>query len=317
MLNVRNLTRSYGSFIAVDDVSFSIKKGEIIGLLGHNGAGKTTIMKIVSGYLEADEGEVSLDGISLGKNAKLLQQHLGYLPENLPVYPEMTVAEYLDYAADLKGLTANNKITEIKRVIKATDLSAKLLAPIDTLSRGYKQRVGVAQALLGNPKLLILDEPTNGLDPEQTQHMRKLIKDIAQQATVILSTHIMQEVSALCDRVLILKSGQLVLDEKLEALQHSRHLVVETDCTDIDLIKNISGVELVAEIEEGTLLVEMSKQGFSRVIGSDISKTIIESGARLFALYSRKRDLETVFNQINSDQFISGEKTDREVQNAA
>lgn len=321
MLNVRNLTRSYGSFIAVDDVSFSIKKGEIIGLLGHNGAGKTTIMKIVSGYLEADEGKVSLDGISLGKNAKLLQQHLGYLPENLPVYPEMTVAEYLDYAADLKGLTANKKIAEIKRVIKATDLSAKLLAPIDTLSRGYKQRVGVAQAILGNPKLLILDEPTNGLDPVQTQHMRKLIKDIAQKATVILSTHIMQEVNALCDRVLILKSGQLVLDEKLEALQHSRHLIIETDCTDTDLIKNISGVEFVAEIEEGKLLVEMSKQGFSRVIGGDISKAIIESGASLFALYPRKRDLETVFNQINSDQFVaeneSNNKSDKEVSNAA
>ncbi len=321
MLNVRNLTRSYGSFIAVDDVSFSIKKGEIIGLLGHNGAGKTTIMKIVSGYLEADEGEVSLDGISLGKNAKLLQQHLGYLPENLPVYPEMTVAEYLDYAADLKGLTANKKIAEIKRVIKATDLSAKLLAPIDTLSRGYKQRVGVAQAILGNPKLLILDEPTNGLDPEQTQHMRKLIKDIAQTATVILSTHIMQEVNALCDRVLILKSGQLVLDEKLDALQHSRHLVVETDCTDIELIKKISGVEFVSEIEQGKLLVEMSKQGFSRVIGSDLSKAIIESGASLFALYPRKRDLETVFNQINSDQYVtedkSNAKTDKEVSNAA
>ncbi|WP_448213160.1 ABC transporter ATP-binding protein [Colwellia sp. MEBiC06753] len=321
MLNVRNLTRSYGSFIAVDDVSFSIKKGEIIGLLGHNGAGKTTIMKIVSGYLEADKGDVSLDGISLNNNAKLLQQHLGYLPENLPVYPEMTVAEYLDYAADLKGLTANQKVAEIKRVIQATDLSAKLLAPIDTLSRGYKQRVGVAQAILGNPKLLILDEPTNGLDPEQTQHMRKLIKDIAQNATVILSTHIMQEVNALCDRVLILKSGQLVLDEKLEALQHSRHLVVETDCTDFELINNVSGVESVAEVEDGKLLVEMSKQGFSRVIGSDICKAIIESGASLFALYPQKRDLETVFNQINSDQFVSKnknkEKTGKEVSNAA
>ncbi|GHF01026.1 ABC transporter ATP-binding protein [Thalassotalea profundi] len=317
MLNVKNLTRSYGSFIAVDDVSFSIKKGEIIGLLGHNGAGKTTIMKIVSGYLEADKGDVFLDSISLNNNAKLLQQHLGYLPENLPVYPEMNVAEYLDYAADLKGLTGNNKVAEIKRVIQATELSVKLLSPIDTLSRGYKQRVGVAQAILGNPKLLILDEPTNGLDPEQTQHMRTLIKDIAQNATVILSTHIMQEVSALCDRVLILKSGQMVLDEKLEALQHSKHLIVETNCKNIDMIKNISGVKCVKEIEEGKLLVEMSKQGFSHVIGSDISKAVIESGASLFALYPRKRDLETIFNQINSDQFSSGKKTDKEVPNAA
>lgn len=321
MLNVSHLTRSYGSFVAVDNVSFSIKKGEIIGLLGHNGAGKTTIMKIVSGYLEADQGDVTLDGISLNKHPKLLQQHLGYLPENLPVYPEMTVAAYLDYAADLKGLKAHKKVAEIKRVIKATDLFAKLLAPIDTLSRGFKQRVGVAQAILGQPKLLILDEPTNGLDPEQTLHMRKLIKDIAQDATVILSTHIMQEVNALCDRVLILKSAQLVLDERLDTLQQSRHLIIETDCTDIDMINKISGVECITQIAEGKLLVEMSKQGFSRVISRDISKAIIESGASLYSLYSRKRDLESVFNQINNEEFTrektTKQKSHKEVSNAA
>ena len=316
MLKVINLTRSYGSFIAVDDVSFSIKKGQIIGLLGHNGAGKTTIMKIVSGYLEADKGEVSLDGISLKTNAKLLQQHLGYLPENLPIYPEMSVAEYLDYAADMKGLKANKKATEIKRVIQSTNLSVKLLAPIETLSRGYKQRVGVAQAILGKPKLLILDEPTNGLDPKQTQHMRQLIKEIAKDATVILSTHIMQEVNALCDRVVILKSGQLVLDEKLETLQHSKHLIVETDCKDLEIIKEISGVQHVEEYDDNKLGVEISKQAFIRTISSDISKAIIQSSASLFALYPQKRDLETVFNQINNDAF-SQEKNDKGVSNAA
>lgn len=321
MLNVSNLTRRYGSFTAVEKVSFSIKKGEIIGLLGHNGAGKTTIMKIISGYLEADQGDVFLDGISLNQDAKLLQQHLGYLPENLPVYPEMTVAEYLDYAADLKGLKANKKVAEIKRAIKATDLSAKLLAPIETLSRGYKQRVGVAQAILGKPKLLILDEPTNGLDPEQTQQMRKLIKEIAEDATVILSTHIMQEVNALCDRVLVLKSGQLVLDEKLKTLQFSKHLIVETDCEDLEKIKKIPGVKCVEAYGEGKLLVEMAKQNFSRTISSDISKTIINSGANLFALYVHKRDLETIFNQINNDEHTqvnsTQEKTHKEVSNAA
>lgn len=320
MFNVSHLTRNYGSFVAVDDVSFSIKKGEIIGLLGHNGAGKTTIMKIVSGYLEADQGEVSFNGISLKKNPKLLQKHLGYLPESLPVYPEMSVAEYLDYAADLKGLKITEKVEEIKRVIKATDLSAKLLAPIQTLSRGYKQRVGVAQAILGKPKLLILDEPTNGLDPEQTQHMRQLIKDIAQEATVILSTHIMQEVNALCDRVLILKSGQLVLDEKLDVLQHSKHLIVETDCKDLDRLKKVSGVKNIEVNNSNTLLIEISKQEFSRTICSDMSKVIIEAGANLFALYPQKRDLETVFNQINNDVYSSKKqavKKGKEAKNAA
>ncbi|GLX77323.1 ABC transporter ATP-binding protein [Thalassotalea insulae] len=321
MLNVSQLTRSYGNFIAVNNVSFSIKKGEIIGLLGHNGAGKTTIMKIISGYLEADKGEVSLDGISLNDNPKLLQQHLGYLPENLPVYPEMTVAEYLDYAADLKGLKADKKVAEIKRVIKATDLSSKLLAPIQTLSRGYKQRVGVAQAILANPKLLILDEPTNGLDPEQTQHMRQLIKEIAQDATVILSTHIMQEVNALCDRALILKAGQLVLDEKLDALQHSQQLIVETDCQDLAIIKQISGVKALERISEHQLMVEISKPEFSRTICTELSKAIVNSDANLFALYRKKRDLETVFNQINNEQYSSIENSSHEqgkgVSNAA
>ncbi len=316
MLNVSKLTRSYGSFYAVENVSFSISKGEIIGLLGHNGAGKTTIMKIVTGYLEADDGEVLLDGISLNNNTKLLQQHLGYLPENLPLYPEMTVAEYLEFVADLKGVQAKDKITEIKRVIKATDLSSKLLAPIETLSRGFKQRVGVAQAIIGKPKLLILDEPTNGLDPEQTQHMRELIKEIAKEATVILSTHIMQEVNALCDRVLILKSGQLVLDEKLDKLQQSKHLVVETDCTDLQLIEQISGVNAIEVKNDSKLIVEISKQAFSRAISSDISKAIIESGASLFSIYPQQHDLETVFNQINNEQH-SIKESDKGVSDAA
>ena len=227
MLNVSQLRRCYSDFVAADNVSFSVNKGDIVGLLGHNGAGKTTIMKMLSGYLEPDNGSVSVDGIDLGTEPKQVQKHLGYLPENLPVYPEMTVADYLDYAADLKGL-GEAKTAEIKRVVRATDIGNKLLAPIATLSRGYKQRVGVAQAILGKPKLLILDEPTNGLDPEQTQLMRELIREIAQEATVILSTHIMQEVDALCNRVLILRAGQLVVDSTLDDLRQSNHLLVST-----------------------------------------------------------------------------------------
>ena len=197
------------------------------------------------------------------------------------------------------------KVEEIKRVIKATDLSAKILAPIHTLSRGYKQRVGVAQAILGKPKLLILDEPTNGLDPEQTQHMRQLIKDIAQDATVIISTHIMQEVNALCDRVLILKSGQVVLDEKLADLQHSKLIAVDTNFTDIEQLNAISGVKQVDVVNEHSLLIEISKQDFVRSLCSDISKVIINAEADLFSIAPKKQDLETLFNQINNDQFIN------------
>ena len=165
MLEVNQLTRNYGQFKAVDSVSFNMQQGEIVGLLGHNGAGKTTIMKMISGYLEPDKGDVCVDGVNLADDPEKIQLNLGYLPENLPVYPEMLVVDYLDYAADLKGLKDQLKADEIKRVIKETDISAKLLAPVSALSRGYKQRVGVAQAIMGRPKLLILDEPPMSRDP--------------------------------------------------------------------------------------------------------------------------------------------------------
>ncbi|BBN82542.1 gliding motility-associated ABC transporter ATP-binding subunit GldA [Pseudoalteromonas sp. A25] len=305
MLNVSHLTRSYGSFKAVDDVSFTIKQGEIIGLLGHNGAGKTTIMKMISGYLESDTGCVSLNGITLKDNPKQLQRQLGYLPESLPVYPDMTVAEYLDYAATLKGLTGNEKRSELKRAIAATDIRAKLLAPIHTLSRGYKQRVGVAQAILGKPKLLILDEPTNGLDPEQTQHMRKLIKDIAKHATVILSTHIMQEVNAICDRVLILKSGQLVLDEKLTALNNAQHLLVETNCENETVFNAIEGIRGATKRAEHYWQLDLEDTTEIKTVACRVSKTLIENSFALYALHSEKRDLETLFNDINNNGLSS------------
>ena len=181
MLEAKSLVRSYGDFKAVDDVSFTIGDGQIVGLLGHNGAGKTTIMKMLSGYLEPDQGSVFFDGRDIADDLTSFQHHLGYLPESLPVYQDMVVADYLDYAADLKGMSPSEKRPEIKRVVQETGIQEKILSPIATLSRGYKQRVGVAQAILGNPKLLILDEPTNGLDPSQTEQMRTLIRQVAQR----------------------------------------------------------------------------------------------------------------------------------------
>lgn len=305
MLEVKHLSRHYDSFKAVDNVSFTIAKGEIVGLLGHNGAGKTTIMKMISGYLEPNVGQIALDGNSLAEAPKEVQKLIGYLPENLPVYPEMTVADYLDYAADLKGLKNNDKTAEIKRAIKATDIGSKLLSPIAKLSRGFKQRVGVAQAILGKPKLLILDEPTNGLDPEQTQHMRDLILDIANSATVILSTHIMQEVEALCSRVLIIRSGQLVIDSGLEALRSSNVLTIETDrlideklFTDSDL-KELSPCSDLNGKKQYRF--EIPKPEQKDQVCSEVAKQIIESGAALYTLKTEQRDLETLFREVNSD----------------
>ena len=224
MLDVRSVSRRYGDFKAVDDVSFTVSQGEIVGLLGHNGAGKTTIMKMLSGFLEPDSGSIRFKGVPILDDRSQLQRELGYLPENLPVYPELSVASYLDYAAELKGLRGHDKRRAIRRVLEDTHLEDRLLSPIATLSRGLKQRVGVAQAILGQPSLLILDEPTNGLDPAQTESMRELIRQISQTATVILSTHIMQEVEAVCDRALIVRRGQLAVDTSLNQLQDSSRI---------------------------------------------------------------------------------------------
>jgi len=309
MLRIEHLSRAYGNFVAVDDVSFSIEKGEIVGLLGHNGAGKTTIMKMISGYLEPNRGRIEINGLEIGAAREAVQQQLGYLPETLPIYPEMIMADYLDYAASLKGLRGDHARTEIHRVIQATDIGAKLLAPIATLSRGYKQRVGVAQAIIGNPSLLILDEPTNGLDPTQTQHMRELIRQIAKNATVMLSTHIMQEVDAICDRVLIMRSGRLVLDAKLEELRRSQNLLLHSDLDDEKFFHNISGIKKASPLptDSGHLYHLSLYPGFDATqVSAELARTLIENGNSIYELKREQRDLEAVFREVN-EQPMTGE----------
>lgn len=312
MIKIENLTRAYGDFIAVNNVSFCINAGEIVGLLGHNGAGKTTIMKMLSGYLEPSEGFIEVGDIDLRNDRVAVQKRLGYLPENLPVYPEMTVADYLDYAAHLKGLTGTVCTQEVRRVIKSCDITSKLLAPIATLSRGYKQRVGVAQALLGNPKLLILDEPTNGLDPTQTRQMRELIKEIAKEATVILSTHIMQEVDAICDRVLIMRSGELAIDSKLESLRKSNHLVLSSDLPETHaegLLRPVPHIESVRMIAKQNGVVDyrlnITEGEDLQATSAEIAKVLVNSDYKLFGLSVAHRDLETVFREVNEKEVMS------------
>ncbi len=306
MLEVNNLTRSYGDFLAVNNVSFSIGTGEIVGLLGHNGAGKTTIMKMISGYLEPDQGSILVEKIDLATQPKKIQQLLGYLPENLPVYPEMTVADYLDYAADLKNLSGEAKRKSIQNAIFSIEIQDKLLDPIYTLSRGYKQRVGVAQAILGDPKLLILDEPTNGLDPTQTEHMRRLIKEIAKSATVILSTHIMQEVEALCDRVLIVNSGELAVDAKMQDLQESNRIELSCSLAPENLsaqLKEIEAIQTVdytgSEHEAFEYMITFNSEASLQKLSALLAAKIIQSGADLFSLHGKKHDLEAMFRDAN------------------
>lgn len=302
MLEVHQLSRRYDDYVAVKPVSFTIRAGEIVGLLGHNGAGKTTLMKMLSGYLEPHSGSVRLDQTDLATSPKLLQRQLGYLPENLPVYQDMLVADYLDYAASLKGLSGADKTQEIRRVMQATDISAKALQKVSTLSRGYKQRVGVAQALLGRPRLLILDEPTNGLDPTQTLQMRQLIKDIARDATVILSTHIMQEVTALCDRVLLLKQGELVLDARLAELTGQQlHLHTSLNEPQVRaLLPQVAPLTLSASPAPGHYLFALPQEADTTTASQQqaiaaLARAVVQQGGDLYQLSLQGQDLETLF----------------------
>lgn len=218
MIEVSHLTKQYGNHLAVDDVSFTVADGQICGLLGPNGAGKSTIMNILTGYLSATSGQVTVAGHPLPEEADAAKACVGYLPEQPPIYPEMTVQEYLTFAAELKGVKKAERKEQVCRAARRTGLEAVLPRLIRSLSKGYKQRVGIAQALLGSPRLIILDEPTVGLDPAQVIEIRKLIRELGRAHTVILSSHILSEVQAVCQQILILSKGHLAAAGSLEEL---------------------------------------------------------------------------------------------------
>ena len=218
MIEVSHLTKKYGGHLAVDDVSFTVEDGQIYGLLGPNGAGKSTIMNILTGYLSATSGQVTVAGHPLPEEADEAKACVGYLPEQPPLYPEMTVGEYMNFVAELKKVPRAQRKEQVLRAARRTGLEKVLPRLIRSLSKGYKQRVGIAQALLGSPKIIILDEPTVGLDPAQVIEMRKLIRELGKAHTVILSSHILSEVQAVCQQVLILSKGKLAASGTLQEL---------------------------------------------------------------------------------------------------
>ena len=307
MIRAEALTRTYGDFTAVDQVSFEIGAGEIVGLLGHNGAGKTTIMKMLAGYLEPTAGRIEIDGLDMAEAPRAIQARLGYLPENDPLYPEMTVIDYLDYAATLHGVPVRERPRRICEAIDKTELGPKATQPIATLSRGYRQRVGVAQAILHRPRLLILDEPTNGLDPTQVQHMRSLIRACAEEATVILSTHILQEVQAVCSRVIIIRNGRKALDAGLDELREGRRLLVALDAGPRQAMEPLRAIEGVTQVEllddaGGTHRYALRFSGDAEPLEAAprVAQRVAGEGWKLYTLQPERRDLETVFAEISA-----------------
>ena len=223
MIEVKGLVKTYGNKRAVDRVSFSVQRGDILGFLGPNGAGKSTTMKMITGFLSPDAGTALVGGIDVTKDPVAVKSRIGYLPENSPSYPEMTVEEFLRFIAEVRGFRANGaRQAQVERAITLTHLAPVRKQTIETLSKGFKQRVGFAQALLHDPPVLILDEPTDGLDPNQKIEVRSLIKSMAVEKTIVLSTHILEEVEAICTRVIIISRGQVVADETPEQLKARR-----------------------------------------------------------------------------------------------
>ncbi len=249
-IEISRLSKSYGKIHALAKVSFTIAPGEVIGLLGPNGAGKTTLMKILTGYLEPDDGDVKVHGIDVVADPISAQRRIGYLPESAPLYGEMLVQDYLEMMASLRGVPVGERRTRVVDAIMATGLEQRATQVIATLSKGFKQRVGIAQAIIHTPDILILDEPTTGLDPSQIVEIRDLIKRLAEKSTVLLSTHILSEVEAACERVLVIMQGELRADAKLADLRSSNVAVVAIDAAAKDVKELLGKVDGVTDVEK-------------------------------------------------------------------
>jgi ABC-2 type transport system ATP-binding protein len=304
MIDVRNVTKYYGNFCAVDDVSFSIKKGEITGLLGPNGAGKTTMMRMITGYLKPSGGSVEVDSRDVAVYPRDIKRVIGYLPESAPSYQEMLVIDYLNFVAEVHGLKDSNRIESIASQCGLLHMMGKR---IDELSKGYRQRVGLAQAMIHDPEILILDEPTSGLDPNQILEVRDLIREIGKTKTVILSTHILQEVEALCERVLIISEGKLVTDSRTTELQssHGKSYNIKLSLTGADF----KTVEKAVAVVPGYIAVKKTdgdKNHTNIVITTkdnvdarpDIFGIVKKNNWVLYEMQRTRHTLENIFAQL-------------------
>ena len=307
MIEVKHVTKKYGKAVAVEDISFSIKEGEIVGLLGPNGAGKSTTMNMLTGFIEQTEGEIIIDGYDILKKPKKAKKEIGYMPEGVPLYTDLTVREFVQYMAEIKQVDKKTRKEKVNQIIEQTGLKDVEKKLIKNLSRGYKQRVSMAGALVGTPKILILDEPTVGLDPKQITEIRNLIKELGKTHTVILSSHILSEVSQICNKVIIINKGKIVAIDTPENLENkvSKNNCVYVTVEDTenkvnsmkDKIKDIQKLELIKENEDGTKQYMIEAQG-----DIDLRKTIFSEFAKenitIFELKKADSTLEEAFMKL-------------------
>lgn len=310
MIEVRNLVKKYGNHVAVDHLNFTVEKGKIYGFLGPNGAGKSTTMNMITGYIASTEGDILIDGHNILEEPEEAKKRIGYLPEIPPLYQDMTVREYLEFAAELKAIPREKKKTNIEEVMSTTKIEDVKNRLIKNLSKGYKQRVGLAQALLGYPEIIILDEPTVGLDPKQIIEIRDLIKGLGRKHTVILSSHILSEVSAVCDHVLIIDKGRLVASDspenlsKLIAGDNSLELTIKGREEDIrkafDMVENVQEVIYHDSLVKGACDVTAKVSG-EQDIRENIFFALAEMKCPILKMQSGNMSLEEVFLKLTDD----------------
>ena len=311
MITVKNVCKKYGSFVAVDNISFEIDDGEIIGLLGPNGAGKSTTMNMLTGFIEPTSGEILINGVNISKKSKKAKSNIGYMPENVPLYKDLTVKEFINYMAELKyvkGKDKKNMVSDIMAKTNLTDVQNKL---IKNLSRGYKQRVSMAGALVGSPKILILDEPTVGLDPKQITEIRNLIKSLAKDHTIIISSHILSEISQMCKKVIILNKGKLIAIDTPENLENkvSKNNVILVTVEDSEnKIKNvvkeipeITEIKLIKKNDDNTIQYSLTPKENSEIRKS-IFETFAKEGITIFELKKSETTLEDAFIDLIKDK---------------
>ncbi len=316
MIEVKDLTKRYGQHVGVEDLNFTVNKGEILGFLGPNGAGKSTTMNIITGYLSATEGSVSVDGHDILEEPQEVKKRLGYLPEAPPLYYDMTVREYLSFVGDIKKVDRKTKKVSLEKIMEVVRIEEVYKRLIKNLSKGYRQRVGLAQALIGNPPVLILDEPTIGLDPKQIIEIRNLIKDLGKEHTIILSSHVLPEVTAVCERVIIIHRGKIVASDTIEnlsrGLRGSRRLSIRIagpEKESLDLIKalpEVEKVDLIGSREPDTFDFYVEAKG-----EADVRKPVFQAMSKaehpILMMRSVDLTLEDIFIQLTTDEGIKGE----------